>query len=230
MRPWILPLLCCLSASTALAQTKTPEQIFEEAERLYNIRDYKAALKLYKDLYLSTGEAALLYNMGQCHRFLGEREDALNSYKTFLRLSPDSPVRPNAEKFIVELETDLAANPSKPSAKKTTKEGPNKGFPPLVFYGGAGLTGLGGLATGVGFFILRGQLADQIDEPDSINNAAAIEEQLWRTKIMGTTSNILIGAAVVCAGAGWVLSRNKPEPVALRLALSANGLVMSGGF
>jgi tetratricopeptide (TPR) repeat protein len=229
MRFWALPLLCSLNISTALAQTKTPEETFEEAERLYNIRDYKAALKLYKELYLSTGEPALLYNMGQCHRFLGEREDALNTYKTFLRLSPDSPVRPNAEKFILELEADLTANPSRPPAKKTTKD-PKKGFPPLVLYGGAGVTGLGGLATGVGFFILRGQLADQIDEPDSINNATAIEEQLRRTRTMGTTSNLLIGAAVVCAGAGWVLSRNKPEPVAMRLTLSANGLVMSGGF
>lgn len=226
MRFLALVFFCCLGFSSALAQQKTPEQIFEEAERLYNIRDYEAALSRYKELYLATGEPALLYNMAQCYRLLGKREDALNSYKTFLRLAPDAAVRSTVEQFIKDLEADLAANPT--PSPQTPK--PKESKAPLLLYGGAGLAGLAGVGTGIGFFVLRGQLKTLIDAPDSGINTAAIEEQLGRTKAMGTASNALVGAALVCAGAGWILSRNKPEPTALQLSLSPSGLWVSGGF
>src|SRR5262245_50959307 len=80
---------------------------FEQREAHYNIQEYEEALAGYKEAYLLSKEPALLFNIGQCYRHLDRVEEALKSYRAFLREVPDTAVRPGVEKIIAELEARL---------------------------------------------------------------------------------------------------------------------------
>jgi tetratricopeptide (TPR) repeat protein len=108
----------CLSPSVALAQPKVPDEElkkqmeaqkrFEEAEKLYNIGDYEGALTGYKEAYLLSNNPDLLFNMGQCYRKLGKYDDALITYRSYLREVPNSPVKADVEARIAEVEKEKA--------------------------------------------------------------------------------------------------------------------------
>jgi tetratricopeptide (TPR) repeat protein len=109
-------LLCSflLLSRVSVAQTTTPEQMqqaaatFELAEKNYKVGDYEKALEGYKEAYVLSGEADLLFNIGQCQRKLNRNEEAIRSYKTFLQERPNTPIKSDVEAIIRELE--LAPN------------------------------------------------------------------------------------------------------------------------
>ena len=51
--------------------------LFRNATRSYNVGEYREALELYKQGYRLSGDAAFLFNIGQCHRMLGHAQDAV---------------------------------------------------------------------------------------------------------------------------------------------------------
>ena len=140
-------LLCSflLTAGSPLALAATPEQmekaaiLFEAAEKNYKVGDYEKALEGYKEAYVLSGEADLLFNIGQCQRKLGRNEEALRTYKNFLQERPDTPIKADVEVIIRELE--LAQN-KPPVAQKAA---------PLLFGGADTFFSIGGgLALGFG--------------------------------------------------------------------------------
>ena len=109
-RSLVTAAIVCLSVSPAYAEPSAEElkkagALFEEAEKKFKIGEYQLALADYKTAYLLTGEPALLFNIGQCHRFLKNDPEAIKSYKTFLRdANPDANQKALAEKLIAEIE------------------------------------------------------------------------------------------------------------------------------
>jgi tetratricopeptide (TPR) repeat protein len=109
-------LLCSflLLSRVPVAQAATPEQMqqaaatFEIAEKNYKVGDYEKALEGYKEAYVLSGEADLLFNIGQCQRKLNRNEEAIRSYKNFLQERPNTPIKSDVEAIIRELE--LAQN------------------------------------------------------------------------------------------------------------------------
>lgn len=90
---------------------KKAAALFEQAEKKFKISEYQAALEDYKQAYLLSDEASLLFNIAQCHRFLGNDQEAIKSYRNFLKdANPDPQFKTLAEKLIVELE-EKAKNP-----------------------------------------------------------------------------------------------------------------------
>jgi tetratricopeptide (TPR) repeat protein len=87
---------------------KQAKEEFAKAERYYQLEEYDQALTHYKESYVISGEAVLLYNIGQCYRYLDQNEEALSSYQLFLKQVPKSKYRPNAEAFVKELEPIVA--------------------------------------------------------------------------------------------------------------------------
>jgi hypothetical protein len=109
--------VCPAFAEPSEADIKKASALFDEAEKKFKIGEYQLALADYKAAYLLTGEPALLFNIGQCHRFLGNDQEAIKSYKVFLRdANPDGSSRAIAEKLIAELEG------KSPSEQKATLE------------------------------------------------------------------------------------------------------------
>jgi tetratricopeptide (TPR) repeat protein len=84
------------------------EDYFNQAEALYRVQEYDKAFLYYKQSYLLSQQPALLFNMGQCQRQLGRHEEALKSYKSFVRDDPDNKLRPQVEKLILEEEKAIA--------------------------------------------------------------------------------------------------------------------------
>jgi tetratricopeptide (TPR) repeat protein len=95
---WLLIALPLLVASTASAQQAAGREdpraarvIFDSAQREYDLGNFEAALKGYSEAYRLMPAPAFLFNIGQCHRQLGQYERAAFFYRRFLALEPESP-------------------------------------------------------------------------------------------------------------------------------------------
>jgi tetratricopeptide (TPR) repeat protein len=84
--------------------TRTAKRHFDRGEKLYTLGKFDEALDEFQKAYDAKPIAAFLFNIGQCHRGLGDYESAIFSYKKYLELAPDAPNRDKVEKLISELE------------------------------------------------------------------------------------------------------------------------------
>jgi tetratricopeptide (TPR) repeat protein len=106
----LLLVLAALAASTGVAVADDRDiarEAFREGTRQFDLGDFKSALAAFKNAYLHHEDPAILYNIAQCQRQLGEKAEALRSYRVFLLKEPNSPERPQIEKIIAELQTAI---------------------------------------------------------------------------------------------------------------------------
>jgi tetratricopeptide (TPR) repeat protein len=73
---------------------------------LYNLGRYKEALGEYEAAYLAAPAPELLFNIGQCHRKIGNRKEALSFFRTYLRNAPRARNRAEVEARIAELDAE----------------------------------------------------------------------------------------------------------------------------
>ena len=105
----------------------TAKAHYETATRLYDIREYDKALLEYKSAYLAQPDPAFLFNIGQCHRKLGQNQQALNFFQEYLKkASPDDPNRSQVEARIrdIEAEAKLQAEAAQAAAAATPAPAP----------------------------------------------------------------------------------------------------------
>ncbi len=96
---------------------------FSRGTRFYDVGDYHQALDEFKAAHLAKPDAAFLYNIAQCHRQMGEIDQAIVLYKRYLNASPKAPNRSEVEKRIAELESEFAAS-KKNGVAGTSPQGP----------------------------------------------------------------------------------------------------------
>ena len=77
---------------------------FEMAETKFNLGRFEEAAVDYQAAYEAEPLPAFLFNIGQCHRNLGNYERAPFYFRRYLELDPRSPNRPDAERLIVEMD------------------------------------------------------------------------------------------------------------------------------
>jgi tetratricopeptide (TPR) repeat protein len=112
----LLTLQLLVSTPDALAQPKKPDaskieeakKLFEEGSIQYKTGDYPKALESFRQVYANTQDPAILFNIGQCQRLLNQPEEALKSFRIFIREAPGNPLVENAKTRITELEAELA--------------------------------------------------------------------------------------------------------------------------
>ena len=137
MRRFLLA-LCLLCSGVAYAQkpainfpappadenkrAEMAEEYFNKAEALYRVQEYEEAYQYYKQSYLLSLQATLLFNMGQCSRQMGKHEEALKSYKSFVRDDPSNKLRPQVEKLIEDEERIIAELKAKNPTVEPPKE------------------------------------------------------------------------------------------------------------
>jgi tetratricopeptide (TPR) repeat protein len=85
--------------SVAAFSQANPDQLFQEANRAYDQKDYSAAVDKYKTLLDSgTATASVYYNLGNACFRLGNLGEAIWSYRKAQRLSPnDRDLKENLE-------------------------------------------------------------------------------------------------------------------------------------
>src|SRR5439155_18316431 len=94
----MLAVTLLLGARTAQAQENAPIRTeLRDAEAQFNMGNYAEALAQFQSLYRRTGKPALLFDIAQCHRQLGDLEKAAINYRSFIRLDPENPGVPIAK-------------------------------------------------------------------------------------------------------------------------------------
>jgi hypothetical protein len=91
-------------AQTAVVDGKAAKDHYFKAERFYKIERFQDAFTEYQEAYLARPDPNFLFNMAQCQRLMGNREDAIRFYRRFLIARPDPPNLAMVERHIRELE------------------------------------------------------------------------------------------------------------------------------
>ena len=100
-------LLIARVASADDPSTRAAKRHFDRGQKLFTLGKFDKALDEYQKAYDASPLPDFLYNIGQCHRNLGDYEQAIFSFKRFLQLAPDAPNRDKVEIIIDELEDKL---------------------------------------------------------------------------------------------------------------------------
>jgi tetratricopeptide (TPR) repeat protein len=101
--------LCVLAPAVARAQSdaekkQKAKEHYAIGTRFFDVGKYGEAVKEYEEAYLLTGDAKLLYNIGQAYRLWDRPEEAVRVYKNYLRQRPEAENRADVEKKIADLE------------------------------------------------------------------------------------------------------------------------------
>ncbi|MEO8705450.1 MAG: tetratricopeptide repeat protein [Kofleriaceae bacterium] len=109
-----LALAICLSmlAFVRVAHADDPgerasRRFYERGQKLFNQQKFDEALEQFQKAYDAKPIPDFLFNIGQCHRNLGDYESAIFSFKRFLKLDPDAANRELVERLIEDLQQKI---------------------------------------------------------------------------------------------------------------------------
>jgi tetratricopeptide (TPR) repeat protein len=69
----------------------------------YNLNEFSEALQDFKEAYRLHPDPAFLFNIAQCERQLGDFDEAIKFYRSYLRNKPEAPNAKEVQKKIDEL-------------------------------------------------------------------------------------------------------------------------------
>jgi tetratricopeptide (TPR) repeat protein len=200
--------------SAAHADDREARTHYERAVRAYNILEWATALDEFRGAYVEKTDPALLYNIAQCQRQLGQYEAAAKSYRAFLNQAhPGDDERAKVEAFVRQMD-DAARLPRLPVPPPVVvaPEVVSRPSPSRPWYKrpvGMSLA-LGGAAVAIAGGALLGQGAADYD---SARHAGTLPEQ-QRLQDSSNSFNaagwIVIGVGAATLGVGaivWVIGR-----------------------
>ena len=120
--------------------------LYEKGQRQYDLGHFADARQLFESAYQAKAAPALLFNIAQCHRKLGDLRSAASLYRSFLRTDPGnggaSLARDLLQQVEEELQRDTSARPAPPQALPTATPIPQVAarvrWPAMVAGGTAG--------------------------------------------------------------------------------------------
>jgi hypothetical protein len=92
---------------TNKAAASAAKKYFKSAELEYKLGRFDVALKQYSKAYEALPAPEFLFNIGQCHRNLGDLERALYFFRGFLNATKDDAAKKRTRDLIAQLETKL---------------------------------------------------------------------------------------------------------------------------
>jgi tetratricopeptide (TPR) repeat protein len=101
-------LLFIVLAGSAAADTREARKHYQRGTSRYDLADWQGAADEFKTAYELSRAPALLFNLAQCHRHLGQWEQAAHFYRTYLSFLPKAPNHAEAENYLREAEAELA--------------------------------------------------------------------------------------------------------------------------
>ncbi len=90
------------------AATRAAKRHFTKGEKLFALGRFDEALVQYEKAFEAKPLPGFLFNIAQCHRNLGNIDQAIFSYRKYLRESPDAENRDAVEQQIEDLEEEKA--------------------------------------------------------------------------------------------------------------------------
>lgn len=114
--------------------TRVAKAHVEKAKKLFNLGKFDDALSEYQKAYDAKPLPKLLFNIAQCYRNLGQVDQAIFTYKSYLQNVPNAGNRAEVEATIDQLEDEKARGESQrlklTPPKEEPKEEPVKPTPP----------------------------------------------------------------------------------------------------
>jgi tetratricopeptide (TPR) repeat protein len=113
-------LLAFVFETAALADAKpTPEStsaaraLYEKGLKHYNLGEYARAITMFREAYRLSDAPELLFNIAQAYRLWGQSHcaQALQFYKSYLRVAPASPKSASVEAAIKDMEQCASHEP-----------------------------------------------------------------------------------------------------------------------
>jgi tetratricopeptide (TPR) repeat protein len=115
-----LSLAICLAgvASVPVAHADGPamraaKRHYERGQKLFALQKFDEALDQFQKAFDADPIPDFLFNIGQCHRNLGDYEAAIFSFKRYLKLDPETANREKVEELISQLEDKQASKDAK---------------------------------------------------------------------------------------------------------------------
>jgi hypothetical protein len=99
-------------AAGSAASPDEAKALYSEGSAQYALGHFREALVVFEKLYLSTQLPALLFNIAQCHRQLRDFEHAAITFRSFIRLAPESSQAADAKVLLAQVEEALRAQAS----------------------------------------------------------------------------------------------------------------------
>jgi tetratricopeptide (TPR) repeat protein len=216
-------------AAPARADLAKATAHFEKGTRFYQVTEYAKALEEFKAGYVEEADSSFLYNIAQCYRQLEQPKEALVAYRRFLALSPETPLRPEVEDRIRELEESLRSKPAPAgtpagAVAQSLDARLQDAAPPAarsrwpVWMGGALTLAFAGSATALGLATNSrfGELRESCGRRPSGCSQEAVTEIQNRSRLV-TALWALAGVSAVATGVGvYVTSREAGVSVALK--------------
>ena len=104
----LLVLLVLCAAVVAHAEDpamRSAKRHYDRGEKLFALGKFDEALDEYQKAFDAKPLPGFLFNIGQCYRNLGDYDQAIFSFKKYLKGDPDAPNKDAVQKLIDDLET-----------------------------------------------------------------------------------------------------------------------------
>ena len=112
----VLVLVVAVWNGTASAEGGDAKARYMSGQSHYNLNEFSEALQDFKEAYRLHPDPAFLFNIAQCERQLGDFDEAIKFYRSYLRNKPDATNGKEVQKKIDELR-------GLSEAKRKSKEG-----------------------------------------------------------------------------------------------------------
>ena len=199
----------------ALAQpdpaVELARSLYEKGQRQYDLGHFADARQLFESAYETRAAPALLFNIAQCHRKLGDLRKAASLYASFLRADPENRSAPIAQDLLQQVEEALrresSARPAPPAALPAAMPGPQVAshvrWPAMVAGGTAGALLAVAVAESLGARSATNQLAQlhqqgTVSPTDDARLRSEAESRRSRATVL-----YVVSAVAAAAGAGF---------------------------
>jgi tetratricopeptide (TPR) repeat protein len=126
--------------------TRAARRHFERGEKLFALGKFDDALDEYQTAFDAKPLPGFLYNIGQCYRNLGDYDQAIFSFKKYLKLEPEASNKEAVERLIEELEAKRAQGESEKFIRKPKTQPDKPIYKKWWFWTGVGIVAVGGTA------------------------------------------------------------------------------------
>jgi len=107
--------LAALAATGRADELPAAARHYVAGKELYDAHLYRRALAEFEAGYVASELPGFLLDMAQCHRQLGERDDALRDYRSYLARDATSATAHEVRALVAELEAEEPPAPSPPT-------------------------------------------------------------------------------------------------------------------
>jgi tetratricopeptide (TPR) repeat protein len=124
----LLLLVVCLCGPAAAADKPSLQEArrhYQRGTTQYDLGEWARAIEEFKVAYEESRAPALLFNLAQSYRHLGDWQQAAHFYRTYLSMLPSAPNHVEAERSLREAEAELARAKAAPApSPRPEDEGP----------------------------------------------------------------------------------------------------------